>query len=294
MRRAEVTRLRIRDVDLDDGVLTVLDSKFGKDRLIPLHPEFKNQLAVYAEKELVGASDKDSPFFPTPSGNFYDGHSLYGAYRKFLEDAGISHVGKDKGPRLHDLRHTFAVNCLNFRCGRATMATTDFAKYMTGFLSEELPGQQSVSTNTIKSYRDTFLLLLGFCKEVKKLSIEKLAVKQFDADFITEFLGWLETERENSAATRNQRLAAIHAFFRYVQESEPSYLLQCEQVIAIGTKKHKKPHIGYLTAEQVKTVLAKPDLAKKSGRRDLLILSVLYDTGARVSELIDLYITQRL
>jgi site-specific recombinase XerD len=159
---------------------------------------------------------------------------------------------------------------------------------MTEFLSKELPGQQGVSTNTIKSYRDTFLLLLKFCKEVKTLCIEKLSVKQFDADFITEFLGWLETERGNSAATRNQRLAAIHTFFRYVQETEPAYLLQCQQVIAIGTKRHKKPHIDYLTAEQVTTVLAKPDLTKRSGRRDLLILSVLYDTGARVSELIDL------
>jgi integrase len=112
LRRAEVTRLRIRDVDLDDGVLTVLDSKFGKDRLIPIHPEFKKQLVDYSEKELSGTFDKDSPFFPTPSGNFYDGHSIYGAFRKFLDDADISHGGKDKGPRLHDLRHTFAVNCL--------------------------------------------------------------------------------------------------------------------------------------------------------------------------------------
>jgi integrase len=112
LRRSEVVRLRVRDIDLDEGILTVLDSKFGKDRLIPVHPEFKKQLQDYSEKELHDVSDRNSPFFPTPSGHFYDTHSVYSAFRKFLADAGISHGGKDKGPRLHDLRHTFSVNCL--------------------------------------------------------------------------------------------------------------------------------------------------------------------------------------
>lgn len=112
LRRAETVRLRICDVDLGEGILTVLDSKFGKDRLIPLHPEFQKQLKDYAAKELQGITEGNSPFFPTPSGKFYDGQSVYKAFRKFLDDAGISHGGKDSGPRLHDLRHTFAVNCL--------------------------------------------------------------------------------------------------------------------------------------------------------------------------------------
>lgn len=112
LRRSEVVRLRIRDVDLDDGVLTVLNSKFGKDRLIPLHTEFIKQLRDYADKELNNEADPTAPFFPTPSRHFYDTHSIYTAFRRFLSDAGISHGGKDNGPRLHDLRHTFAVNCL--------------------------------------------------------------------------------------------------------------------------------------------------------------------------------------
>ena len=166
------------------------------------------------------------------------------------------------------------------------MKPTDFGKYMTAFLSEELPGQQGVRGNTIKSYRDTFTLLLTFCSDVKNMKIERLTLGQVDARFITEFLTWLETERGNSTATRNQRLAAIHSFFRYLQKEEPALLLQCQEILAIGSKKHKKPHIGYLTADQVRTVLAKPNIKTRNGRRDLLILSVLYDTGARVSELI--------
>ena len=168
------------------------------------------------------------------------------------------------------------------------MKPTDFAKYMTGFLSVELPGQQGVSTNTIKSYRDTFTLLLKFSKEAKSIHIEKLTIKHLDLEFVTSFLNWLENERGNGITTRNQRLAALHAFFRYLQAEEPGYLLQCQKILAIGTKKHKTTNIDYLTAGQVKTMLAQPDLAKRSGRRDLLMLSMLYDTGARVSELIDM------
>jgi len=113
LRRSEVVKLRICDVDLDEGVVTVRNTKFGKDRLIPLHLAFQQALREYANKELNGIEDFTKPFFPTSTGNFYESGSVYGAFRKFLDDAGISHGGKDKGPRLHDLRHTFAVNCLN-------------------------------------------------------------------------------------------------------------------------------------------------------------------------------------
>jgi integrase len=112
LRRSEVVKLRIRDVDLNGGIITVLSTKFGKDRLIPLHPEFRQQVREYSQKELNGITDSNKAFFPTSVGNFYSSRSIYGAFRRFLADAGISHGGKDKGPRLHDLRHTFAVHCL--------------------------------------------------------------------------------------------------------------------------------------------------------------------------------------
>jgi integrase len=113
LRRSEVVKLRICDVDLDECIVTVRNTKFGKDRLIPLHPAFQQALREYTNKELNGITDFNKPFFSTSTGNFYKSSSVYSAFRKFLDDAGISHGGKDKGPRLHDLRHTFAVNCLN-------------------------------------------------------------------------------------------------------------------------------------------------------------------------------------
>ena len=168
------------------------------------------------------------------------------------------------------------------------MRPTDFAKCLTGFLTAYLPGQQGASLNTIKSYRDTFSILLSYCRDVKLIRIEKLTLAQFDGKLISDFLMWLETERGNSVSTRNQRLAAIHAFCHYVQTEEPGALLQCHQILDIGMKKFKKPHVEYLSAKTLAEILAKPDLNTSNGRRDLVMLSILYDTGARVSELIGL------
>ena len=168
------------------------------------------------------------------------------------------------------------------------MKPTDFAKCLTDYLTAYLPGQQGVSINTIKSYRDTFSLFLTFCRDAKSLKIEKFTLGLFNGKLVSDFLDWLEIERGNSITTRNQRLSALHAFCRFVQTEEPSYLLNCQQILSIGAKKYRKPCIDYLSGDTLKNILAKPNLATRSGRRDLLILSVLYDTGARVSELIGL------
>ena len=97
------------------------------------------------------------------------------------------------------------------------MKPTDFAKYLTEFLSVYLPTQKNVSKNTICSYRDTFKLLISFCQEKNGIQVEQITLNIFSSKFITDFLECLETNRKCSIATRNQRLAAIHSFFRYVQ-----------------------------------------------------------------------------
>jgi len=168
------------------------------------------------------------------------------------------------------------------------MKPTDFAKHLANYLSSYLPGQRGMSAHTIRSYRDTFSLFLGFCKDVKNIRIERFTLNHFNKALIEEFLRWLETERGNGIATRNQRLATIHAFCRYVQTEEPGQLLQCQEIMAISFKKQPKTHIQYLSAQEMTEIFARPDLNTSTGRRDLLLLSLLYDTGARVSELIDL------
>ena len=168
------------------------------------------------------------------------------------------------------------------------MKPTDFAKYLTDFLAVYLPTQKNVSKNTIHSYRDTFKLLLHYCQDVKKLPVERLTLNGLSSQWVTDFLEWLETDRKCSISTRNQRLAVIHSFFRYVQAEEPAGIFHFQKICAIPIKKAKKPVVDYLTPEAVKLLLEQPYRHRPKGRRDLTLISVLYDSGARVQELIDL------
>ena len=166
------------------------------------------------------------------------------------------------------------------------MTPTDFALHLTKYLSVHLPGQRGISQNTIQSYSDTFRLLLIYCRDVLGCKPEKLTLFQFDSELITGFLDWLETERNNSVATRNQRLAGIQAFCRYLMAEAPECLAVIQKNLAISRKKYTKPQIGYLSAEETTAILKKPDIHTTNGRRDLVLLSLLYDSAARVSELI--------
>ncbi len=168
------------------------------------------------------------------------------------------------------------------------MKPTDFAKYLTEFLTVYLPSQKNVSKNTIQSYRDTFKLLIKYCQESKNISPERITLEILSSDLLTGFLEWLEIIRKCSISTRNQRLAAIHSFFRYVQAEEPSGLFHFQKVIAIPSKKARKTVVEHLTPEAMKLLLEQPDRGCLKGRRDLTLMSVLYDTGARVQELIDI------
>lgn len=120
------------------------------------------------------------------------------------------------------------------------MKPTDFAKYLTEYLSAYLPTQKNLSKNTIHSYRDAFKLLIQYCHEVKNIPAERITMQVLSHELIAGFLQWLETERTCSISTRNQRLAAIHSFFRYAQAEEPAGLFHFQKVIAIPSKKAKK------------------------------------------------------
>ena len=168
------------------------------------------------------------------------------------------------------------------------MNPTNFAKYLTDFLTTYLSGQKNVSRNTILAYRDTFKLLLKYSQDVKGIPIERISMDTLSADLITDFLNWLESERKCSISTRNQRLASIHSFFRYVQGEDPSGIYHFQKVISIPIKKSEKTVVRHLSPEAMKLILEQPDKYSVKGRRDITLLSVLYDTGARVQELIDI------
>ena len=168
------------------------------------------------------------------------------------------------------------------------MKQNDFARIMTKYFSGFLTSVRNVSSHTIRSYRNTFRQLLIFMRDVKSIPPERLNFKDIKADTIVEFLVCLEKNNNISISTRNQRLAAVRSFYRYAQAEYPDYLLEMQRIINIPFKKKPRPVVGYLTKEEMKLLLDQPDVGKSKERRDLALMAVLYDTGARIQELIDL------
>jgi len=168
------------------------------------------------------------------------------------------------------------------------MKTADFSYYLTSFLKIYLPGEKGVSENTILSYRDTFILFLNFLKNSKNISAESITLEIITKDIIVDFLDWIENQRHCSITTRNIRLAAIHSFFRYLQYQNPENLQEWQRILSVPVKKTKNKTINYLTLAGIKLLLEMPDQSLKSGQRNLALLSLMYDTAARVQEIIDL------
>lgn len=168
------------------------------------------------------------------------------------------------------------------------MSETDFAKHITGFLSQYLPGQRNLSTNTISSYRDTFKLFLVYCESERNLKVEKIRIADITAELLTGYLAWIEHDRGCGIATRNQRLAAFKSFYHYVAAMEPVHLQRCQQILGIPMKKSPRPTMSFFSPDGLHLLLSQPDTTKRSGRRNHAMLVLLYDTAARVQEIIDL------
>jgi integrase/recombinase XerD len=165
---------------------------------------------------------------------------------------------------------------------------TDFALFLRRFLTVHLAGLRGCSANTVTSYRDTFKLLIVFFRDDRSIPPEKLTLERIDASAIAGFLDWLEDARHNSVSTRNQRLAAISSFYRWMQSEDPAQMACCQDILAIPAKKHSKPIVSHLSGEQTRRLLAQPDRSTRRGRRDATLLATLYDSAARVQELADL------
>lgn len=168
------------------------------------------------------------------------------------------------------------------------MKTVDFPKSLADFLTKYLPAERGMSSNTIASYRMTFILLISFMKEYKGIKPQKLVFSDLTKTCIEEYLNHLEQVRKCSVSTRNVRLAALHAFFNFVQYEWPEQLDECRRILSIKQKKAKQGTINYLTVEGIQLLLSQPDLSTKKGIRDLALLALMYDCGARVQEIIDL------
>ncbi len=165
------------------------------------------------------------------------------------------------------------------------MTATCFPSLLQRFFVERLLGQLGASPHTVAGYRDAFRLLLRFAAERLGRDPSELRLEELDASFLGTFLDHLEHERGNDVGTRNTRLAAIRSFFRYVAFTEPAYALQCQQVLAMPSKRTDRRLVEFLTEEEMAALGAAPDLARWIGRRDRTLLLVAGQTGLRNSEL---------
>ena len=165
------------------------------------------------------------------------------------------------------------------------MSTLEFPALLQSFFTERLIQQRQASPHTVAAYRNSFRLLLRFAAERLRRDPSQLVIADLDADFLGEFLDHLERERGNCARSRNARLAALRAFFRYVALSEPVHALHCQRVLAIPSKRFERGIVEFLDEEQTQALLGAPDPATWIGRRDRAILLVAVQTGLRVSEL---------
>lgn len=167
----------------------------------------------------------------------------------------------------------------------------DFSFYLTNFFNNFLPKHKNVSRNTILLYRDCFVLFLKFCDTERNINIDTISFDDISRELILSFLSWLETNRNCSISTRNQRLAALKSFCKYVQFEEPKYFELCSNIRNIEPKKHKKASMNYISSDGIKILLKQPNMHFKDEFRDLAMISFLYDSGARVQELIDLNVS---
>ena len=160
--------------------------------------------------------------------------------------------------------------------------------HLQAFFAEHLLAHKRASPQTIACYRDTFRLLLRFMRDKTGAEPSALPLAALDADAVLAFLDHLERDRGCSVRSRNNRLAAIRSFFRVVSLRVPDRLGQVTQVMAIPVKRDDKRLVHYLSRDEVKALLAATDRTVWTGRRDHALLLTLYNTGARVSEIIAL------
>jgi integrase/recombinase XerD len=165
---------------------------------------------------------------------------------------------------------------------------TSLARALRAFFADHLPAVRGVSPHTICSYRDAFALLLRFLAARRKCSVVKLDFKDVSPKEILAFLHHLESERGNGASTRNARLAGIHSFARFVATNHPEHLELCQQIMAVPFKRARPRLVEHLESDEIAAILAAPQPTTSDGRRDHALLLTLFNTGARVQELLDL------
>jgi integrase/recombinase XerD len=167
-------------------------------------------------------------------------------------------------------------------------ANPSFPMLLQRFFVDYLRQQRAVSSNTVAAYRDTFKLLLVFAQKTIRKAPTDLTLADLDATLILAFLDHLERERKNAVRSRNARLSAIRSFLKYAAHENLTALAVVERSLAVPQKRHDRAVLGFLSRPEMEAIIAAPDCATWAGRRDQALFTLLYNTGARVSEAINL------
>lgn len=164
------------------------------------------------------------------------------------------------------------------------------ANFMKRFFAHYLPVQKGLAVNTILAYRDTIKLLLCYAADTLNKNADELYVEEMDESLVLAFLDHLENIRGCSPRTRNARLAAIRILFAFIAREEPVLLLQCQKIRTIPLKRTEHKMVEYLEEKEMQALLDTVDINSRTGMRDKALLLLLYNTGARVSEIVELKI----
>lgn len=168
------------------------------------------------------------------------------------------------------------------------MTKPDLGTLLRNFFEQHLVSQRGLSGHTVLAYRDAWKLLLSFACRRRRTTCAALTLESLSADTVRRFLDYLERERHNSVPTRNNRLAALHSFFGYVAEMEPRHLTHCQSILAIRFKRHAQRAPEYLERQEVLKIFSQINHRTRLGQRDDALLRMLYNTGMRAQELVNL------
>ncbi len=169
-------------------------------------------------------------------------------------------------------------------------SSTLLGPWVRRFLLEHLVAERNLALNTQKSYRDMLIQLLPYAAKVTKKAVDRLTVEDLSPQVVRLFLSHMEQQRNCTISTRNQRLAGIHALARFVAEHSPEHIDWCALIRLIPFKRASQPMITYLDKPEMNALLAAPDDSTEQGRREQALLLFLYNSGARVSEAVQLKI----
>lgn len=171
----------------------------------------------------------------------------------------------------------------------AAVQQNNLGRALVRFFQDYLPNQRGMSAHTVRSYRDAIVLFLGFASRHARRGVERLEIDDLRAERVIQFLAGLESERGNGIATRNARLAALHTLARFLATENPQHMATLQAVLAVPFKRGgKNAPIEYLEQDEVRELLGVIDRSNDRGRRDYALFALMFNTGARVQEILNL------